>query len=190
VTDPLSRKRQEGRVLEAPKNRRGRLRNNSAFLRDFIRRCGDNHGMSDPQDQQADYHAELKADARTIPQLIADVLADLESDEENAVGVLHYFRDSAEVFVAAQKLCVSNDSRERELGAWILGQLGWEKRLFLDESVALLITMLDDEEDDVVAGAAVALGFRHDTRAVRPLIAQSTHWNSEVRGRVAWGLGS
>ena len=147
--------------------------------------------MSTSDEHMEKYGRELAADTRSTAELIETALAGGESDDDaQAVSVLHY-RGTQEVFDAARDLCAHADPVHREIGAWVLGQLGgWERQSFLDESLALLIPMLEDAVPEVAAGAATALSFRHDDRATKPLLAQIAHWDSDVRERVAFALKS
>jgi len=112
-------------------------------------------------------------------------------DEEAAwdnVMVLQY-RGTPEVFGAARRLCASTDPKERELGADILGQLGIPERTFPDESVTILLQMLDSETDtNVLRDIAIALGHLDDARAIEPLIRLKSHPSEDVRFGVVHGL--
>jgi len=116
--------------------------------------------------------------------------ARLVGDEDaywRLIGDLHE-RGGAEEFQAASRLCRSNAAVDREIGADILGQLGWAKRHFHDESVAHLISLLADPVDDVVASAAYALGHRQAAAAIPKLLALTEHPNPRVRHAVTFGL--
>lgn len=79
----------------------------------------------------------------------------------NIIAELHSRGTSLE-FNAAKTLTSFSDPVMREMGADILGQLGWSTKTFHIESVALLIDLLNDPHEDVVASAAFALGHRQD----------------------------
>lgn len=91
-------------------------------------------------------------------------------------------------FEAAQILTKSDDPIKREIGADILGQLGWSKKCFHNESVAILIKLLSDEVDDVIASAAFSLGHRDDPCCIPYLIQLIEHKNPWVRNGVTFGL--
>jgi HEAT repeat protein len=103
--------------------------------------------------------------------------------------ILHK-RGSIAEFEAGARLAKSADTFERQAGIAILGQLGCGDRTFLEESLPLLIAALADSSDDVVADAAIALGHRHDPRAIPALIALKNHASESVRYGVVVGLSA
>ncbi|MEH1830623.1 MAG: HEAT repeat domain-containing protein [Nostoc sp.] len=124
-------------------------------------------------------------DPRSTPELIE--LA-LKSENDNVVGILH-FRGNHEVFAAASKLCKSQNIQERQLGADILGQLGIPHRTFLNESLTILLRLLECEQNsDVLNSIGIALGHLHDARAIAPLIRLKSHPSPSVRYGVVFGL--
>lgn len=116
-------------------------------------------------------------------------LAEDEDTYWRLIGELHE-RGGADEFQAASRLCRSNAAVDREIGADILGQLGWAKRHFQKESVAQLIALLADQVDDVVASAAYALGHRNAAAAIPQLLALTKHPNPRVRHAVTFGLSA
>lgn len=126
--------------------------------------------------------------SETTSKLVA--LAYNEDDEDKywrIIAKLHK-RGSSHEFEAAQKLVKSEDSTEREIGADILGQLGWSTKAYQYESVSILIKRLSDSNDDVIASAAFSLGHRNDHRAAPYLIKLIEHQNPRVRFGVVSGL--
>jgi len=105
-----------------------------------------------------------------------------------AIRVLH-FRGTRDVFEGGKRLCQSQNSLEREIGAHILAQLGVTKKTFMAESVKILVCLLGDQVDDVVVAAGVALGHRDSPKAVPHLIKLKNHKNHLVRYAVTSGLG-
>ena len=91
-------------------------------------------------------------------------------------------------FKIASDLTRSHDAIRRQIGADILGQLGWKNQAFRDESISLLIGLLSDQVDDVVASAAFSLGHRDSLEAIEPLKRHLKHLNPRVRYGVACGL--
>jgi HEAT repeat protein len=69
-----------------------------------------------------------------------------------------HFRPESEVFDAVLKLCSSPIEFEREIGAFILGQLGTPQKPFRDQSVPTLLNLIQDKSADVRAAAAAAFG--------------------------------
>lgn len=129
-----------------------------------------------------------ECETRPTMDLVSTYLADLESDEgSHALQVIH-FRAGREEFDAGAQLARSDCHHERMAGADILGQLGWAKFTFLEESVEILIGLLGDPCDDVIESAAIALGHRNHRRAISPLIALSKHPSDYVRWGVVHGL--
>lgn len=135
------------------------------------------------------YEIIRKQDSRSTEELIQLALS--EKDEELAwqlVTILHH-RATREVFEQAKALCQSQNAKERILGVNILGQLGIPDRLFIDESLAILFTLLEKEQDaDVLSSIGVALGHIGDIRAVKLLVNIKNHPNEEVRFGVVFGL--
>ncbi|HAA29453.1 MAG TPA: hypothetical protein DCE56_19350 [Cyanobacteria bacterium UBA8553] len=128
-------------------------------------------------------------DSRTTEELIKFALT--EEDEGavwETVEILQ-FRGNSEVFEAAQKLCESNSPKERQLGVDLLGQLGIPDKTFPDESLAILLKLLDIEKDsNVLYSIGIALGHIQDSRAIPPLAKFKNHPNSDVRFGVVIGI--
>ncbi len=128
-------------------------------------------------------------DPRTDEELLHVALT--EEDEDlawDAIAALH-LRGSPDTFEAARQLCASEDANERRVGADILGQLGKEENKFHEESVTILLELLEHEQDtDVLNSVAVALGHRKDPRAIEPLVRLKNHPDEDVRSQVVFGL--
>ncbi|MCI5145415.1 MAG: hypothetical protein D3923_07755 [Candidatus Electrothrix sp. AR3] len=111
-----------------------------------------------------------------------------EDDYWKLITELHKRGSSCE-FNIAKDLVNSNDAVKREIGADILGQLGWSKKNpFHTESVSLLIELLSDKNGEVVASAGFSLGHKNDTRAVPRLLKLVGHSNPKVRYGVVSAL--
>jgi HEAT repeat protein len=119
-----------------------------------------------------------------------------DDDEENEEKEDEYWRIIAKVtkrgssceFHAAKNLTESKDIVKRQIGANILGELGWTEKTFHEESIAILILLLSDEAEDVIASAAFALGHRNDARGIPHLVKLIEHNNPSVRYGVVSGL--
>jgi HEAT repeat protein len=114
----------------------------------------------------------------------------IENDEEvywSLIAELHK-RGTVNEFNLSVKLCKSDDPIDREIGADILGQLGWQQKAFQEESISILIDLLSDPIDDVITSAAYALGHRNSFEAIKPLLGHKNHPNSRVRYSVVFGL--
>jgi HEAT repeat protein len=127
-------------------------------------------------------------DPRSTEALLAGAL---DNDEGATCVVALHYRGTREVFEAASALCASPDARERGIGVWILGQIGVSTPTFVEESVDLLLRMLETERDtEILENIAVALGHRRDPRAIGPLVALRHHRDAYVRYGVVVGLMS
>lgn len=112
-----------------------------------------------------------------------------DDDSERLSGIsLVTYRGGSDEFAIGAEYAASADSLDRAVGIRILGQLGWGDRTFLDKSVRILIAMLDDPDEEIIAEAATALGHRGDPSAIPALIKLSAHANSSVRRGVTYGL--
>ena len=117
-------------------------------------------------------------------------LARVEADEDlarEALAILHYRGTSLE-FEIARDLAADPDPERRCLAAAIVGELGWDDRTFLEESVDVLLVLLEDAESGVAANAANALGFRNHPRAIPALLRHVSDSNADVRLGVVHGL--
>jgi HEAT repeat protein len=119
-------------------------------------------------------------------------LALAEPDEDvarEAIAILHY-RGTALEFELARALASDREPARRSLAADIMGQLGWNERTFLEESVDILLNLLDDSDSVVVAHAATALGFRNHPRAIPRLLRHVADTAADVRLGVVSGLSN
>lgn len=134
-------------------------------------------------------HQEGRVDTRTNEELLHVALT--QADEEvsgRAIMELH-LRGGRDVFEHARKLCASPEARERRVGAAILGQLGAPNYTFPEETLAVLLGMLErEQEPEVLNSIAVALGHRRDPRAIKPLVRLKKHPDERVRHGVVFGL--
>src|SRR5581483_9093861 len=134
-------------------------------------------------------HQEGYADTRTNEELLHVALT--EADEEvvrEAIMEMH-MRGGRDVFEHACRLCASPEARERRVGADILGQLGTPNHTFPEETLSILLSMLEQEQEPKVLNSiAVALGHRHDPQAIEPLARLKNHQDEGVRFGVVFGL--
>lgn len=103
------------------------------------------------------------------------------------LAILH-FRGSQAEFDLAQDLAKNPDPKRRELGADILGQLGWDDRTFLEESVDILLELLRDSDPHVVESVACSLGQRNHPKAIPYLLPLIGHPLAFVRLAAVHGL--
>jgi len=126
--------------------------------------------------------------SKSTSELISEAYKnDTEDQYWEIIQELHK-RGSHTEFSAARKLTESTDAIDREIGADILGQIGWRDNSFHNESIPILIRLLEDSCEDVIASAAFSLGHRNSLLAIPPLIELSTHKNARVREGVVSGL--
>jgi HEAT repeat protein len=129
-------------------------------------------------------------DPRSTQELIA---LSLRVDEDDIAGVdarsVLRDRGTREVFDAACALCEGQNSKERVLGADILNQFGAGQGIFSEESLAVLVRLLNRETDpEVLEAAACALGAFGLAGAVPPLLSLKEHRSPRVRRAVANAL--
>ncbi|GAA2711532.1 HEAT repeat domain-containing protein [Actinoplanes palleronii] len=141
---------------------------------------------------------------RTLPvaELVSAALAVDEDTRTEYTGFLH-LRGDQETFEAARSLCGSAEPVRRELGAYVLGQLGAvalsaegtivavprDQRPFRAPAVTLLLDLAATETVDQVQQAiATALGHLADPRAVESLGRWHTHPEVMVRWAVSLAL--
>lgn len=136
-----------------------------------------------------DEYIPLHADTRPNEVLLHVALT--AADEEvvwRAIAALH-LRGGRDVFEHACKLCASLEAHERRVGTDILGQLGTPNHTLPEETLAVLLGMLErEQEPDVLNSIAVALGHRRDPRAIEPLVRLKKHPDERVRSGVVFGL--
>lgn len=109
-------------------------------------------------------------------------------DDSHAGLALVHYRGAEEEFQIGKECCASSDPLDRATGADVLAQLGWSDQTFRDESIALLIPLLDDPDRQVIYSSAVALGHRKAECAIPALIKLSDHPDSLIRYGVVLGL--
>jgi HEAT repeat protein len=132
-----------------------------------------------------------ETDPRSSEELVEACLTAWLREDYNcdAFAALH-FRGGDLEFRLGQFLVESVESADRQVGARILGQLGWGEKRFHEESMAILLKLLGHEDAETIAAAVWALGHRGDDRAVEPVIALAGHPCAGVRYAVASSLPS
>jgi HEAT repeat protein len=99
-------------------------------------------------------------------------------------------RASNVAFDAANELISSSNSRLRDIGYFILGQIG-KDRPFKAQSVPLLIKGLaSDESTEVRAQCATALGHLKADEAVHALVLAAKEKSPDIRASVAAAIGN
>lgn len=127
--------------------------------------------------------------SQSIQQLIQLALNTEDGDRDWHYLAALQFRGDREVLEAAKKLCFSKISEERSLSAAILGQLGIPERAFPEDSLAILLEMLEQESDPlVICDVGIALGHLYDARVIEPLLPLKNHPSADARFGCAYGL--
>ena len=126
---------------------------------------------------------------KSTEELIELALA--EKDEHimsQYITVLHD-RGNLDVLKQAQKLCQSKNLKEKDIGIYILGQLGVPERTFPNECLHILLQLLETENNpNILCAIGIALGHLKDNRAVKSLAKFKNHPHSDVRYSVVSGL--
>lgn len=115
-----------------------------------------------------------KTPSREVVERYRDVI---DEDDGDASLVLVHYRGGAEEFALGQEYCASEDPGDRATGACVLAQLGWSDRTFLDESVRILVPLLEDADNFVVSPEI--------REALRNALRDPDH---EIRGEALVGL--
>ena len=129
------------------------------------------------------------ADPRTTEELVGLALAERNEDEVWEYIWILQRRGTLEVLEAARRLCRGDFAEERALGAHILGQLDLSNETERVAAVTVLLELLaQDDHPRVLNAAAVALGHRHDLRAIPALVQLKDDLDPDVRYGVVHGL--
>jgi HEAT repeat protein len=128
------------------------------------------------------------SDTRRTSELIAAYLQ--TSDESEAADLITtiQYRGGAEECRAGLELLAHEGPRERAAGAEIIGQLGWQDRTFLDETMNALLGALTDADRHVLESVIFALGHRADPRAIEALLSFVDSPDADIRYATVHGL--
>ena len=134
---------------------------------------------------------EQRTDIRTNDELFHAALTNTDEDAVWTTISDLQLRGSRDIFEHSSNLCTSPEPYKRRVGVDILGQLGITNNTFHEEVLAILLSMLEKEQEPtVLKSIAIALGHRHDPRAIEPLIHLKKHPDEGVREGVVSGLTS
>jgi hypothetical protein len=141
----------------------------------------------------SDFDAQCEAVTTPSHELVRayreQMRAEREGEEASTASLtVVCYRASQTEFDLGSLYARSTDALDRATGAEILGQLGWRRDCFHDESVDILIGLLSDTDDDTIASAGYALGHRNDARAIPFVLPLIHHTNPNVRLAAAAGL--
>jgi HEAT repeat protein len=144
-------------------------------------------GRSD-QDRDFDLFQEMKG--YDIPRLHAELTSPDMWRRYAAARQLH-FKGGEDTFAYALALLKAAEAERRDIGAFVLGQLGTSQRPFLARSIGPLRDLVvHDADADVRASAAAALGHLRSPAALDALLAAAADPEAEVRANVAFALGA
>jgi len=125
---------------------------------------------------------------------LLNLICDSDYVVRTAAAKQLHFRPESEVFDRVLKLCSSDIEFEREISAFILGQLGTPKKPYREQSISPLLSLMQDASVDVRAAAAAAFGhlFYKDMPVVveEALFDRVNDNDATVRCNVALALGS
>ncbi len=145
--------------------------------------------MSEQQSEMNDFWIRQAQDPRSSEALLVAHRVELETDDKwDALWILRY-RGGPKEFEMARELTYSGDSKDRMIGANLLGQLGVGPPTFVKESVAILMGLLEDPDLNVIETAITNLGHRKDSRAVNAMISFAKSASAAIRYAVAIALG-
>jgi HEAT repeat protein len=131
----------------------------------------------------------IRNDHRSTADLISAALTATDEDAAWDIITVLQHRGTREVLDAAAGLCDSDCPKERELAADILGQSRVRETTFHEESVSLLLGLLEREEDAAVLSATLsALGQRREPRAISAILCWGKHPDAAVRLSVVFAL--
>jgi HEAT repeat protein len=125
------------------------------------------------------------------PAMLLQFLEDGDAIVRSAAARELQLRPSRGVFGRARRLLANDQSISREVGAFILGQLGTPSRPYLRASVPLLLKLIQSESDAQVRGVALSsLGHLKAKAAIGRLTALHTDPSPFVRANLAIAIGS
>lgn len=126
--------------------------------------------------------------SREVVQKYRELVHDDDRDGHDVSLALVHYRGGEVEFQLGKEYSLSEDAADRATGADILAQLGWNDRTYMEESVEILIRLLDDRDSYVLYCAAVGLGHRAAASAIPSLLRHVGHPDPLVRYGVVHGL--
>lgn len=122
------------------------------------------------------------------PEAILPFLEDGDIVVRTAAARELQLRGGELALTAAKHLRESKQAKNREIAAFLLGQLGAPKRPFKKESIPILSELLFDRSSSVREAAAAALGHLKSSAAIAVLVEASNDPSANVRSAVAFAL--
>lgn len=129
-------------------------------------------------------------DPRPSADLMEVIAKTEDENEREALLLVIHARGGEEEFKIGAALAGAEEGAKRLLGIEILGQLGCLDCTFREESVKILLQLLNNDDPRIIAAAATALGHRADPAASPKLVALKNHPERDVRFGVAFGLAA
>jgi HEAT repeat protein len=120
-------------------------------------------------------------------ELIRIALGDADPEETTRWQIIDILarRGTPDVFETARRLCLADGAAEKCLGCHLLGRLASFKRPDFDDGMAVLLPMLESENEPRVLECVIsALGHAQDPRAVGPVMRHLGHPNPQVRWHI------
>lgn len=122
-------------------------------------------------------------------KVLFQFLGDRSSIVRTAAARELQMRGGNDVFQKGVELLGSKSAVKREIGAFLLGQLGTPNMPFRDETIPLLESRLrEDPFPAVREAAAAALGHLHAVQSVDALISAADDETAQVRAAIAFSL--
>lgn len=122
---------------------------------------------------------------------LCTLLSDSDPIVRTSAAKQLHLRGTRVVYQKASELCEHEEADSREIGAFLLGQLGIPKRPFRKHSIPILVNLLgNDPSMEVRAAAAAALGHLQAVEATAELVDRASDPSPDVRMCVAFALGA
>ncbi len=121
-------------------------------------------------------------------ELVSKYRANLETDASDASLAVVDYRAGTTEFELGRRYSASSDPLDRVVGCDVLSQLGWGDDCFRAESIAILLKLIHDPDDRVIASAAIALGHRKAEEGIEFILPLVLHANPDVRYAAVHGL--
>jgi hypothetical protein len=133
--------------------------------------------------------AQALRDYRT--EALLPLLKDKDAIVRSAVARQLQLRGGATVLAEALSLLRDPIDQSREIAAFVLGQLGTPRAPYRSKSVRALMDLLSREKSvAVLASALSSLGHLRAQEAVPHVLRFSAHKHPDVRGALAYFIGS
>ncbi len=112
----------------------------------------------------------------------------IENDDSNVTLAVVSYRGGQTEFDLGRQYALSSDPLDRATGAAVLAQLGWSDQTFREESIELLLGLINDSDERVLMAAAYALGHRKAERGIPFVLTLVDYPNAKVRQAAVSGL--